>query len=119
MRKKDKGFSYLEVLVVVVLFAIGIVALGTARMRTVQAEKSVRLEKTAINDFEDYIEWIKSIDYDSVANGDTVIGATEISWQVTMDTSGLRGKMLVVEYTWKDRIGNTKYDTIESYIAER
>ncbi|MGC9366191.1 MAG: prepilin-type N-terminal cleavage/methylation domain-containing protein [bacterium] len=114
-----KGFSYLEVLVVVVLFAIGIVALGTARMRSVQAETSVRLEKNAINDLEDFIENIMSTDYDSINSGDTTIGATTIEWVVNDDTSGIRGKVVTIEYYWHDLNNNLRYDTINFYVAER
>ncbi len=114
-----KGFSYLEVLIVIVLFSIGIVALGTARVRSVQAETSVRIQKSAINDFEDCIEWIKSTDYDDVTTGDTTIGATHIEWQVINDTTGLKGKILIIEYSWLSRNKVTMTDTIQSYLAER
>ena len=114
-----KGFSYLEVLIVIVLFSIGIVALGTARVRSVQAETSVRIQKTAINDLEDFIEWVKSTDYDNVATGDTTFGATHITWQVNNDTAGIRGKIIIIEYSWFNRNKVLMYDTISSYLAER
>ncbi|MBN1150027.1 prepilin-type N-terminal cleavage/methylation domain-containing protein [candidate division WOR-3 bacterium] len=114
-----KGFSYLEVLVVVVLFAIGIVALGAARVRTMEAELSVRIEKQAINDLEDFLEWIKSIDYETIASGDSIFGTTHITWTVYPDTSGLRAKSMTVEYSWRSRQGQQIIDTIHTYVAER
>ncbi|MBN2362528.1 prepilin-type N-terminal cleavage/methylation domain-containing protein [candidate division WOR-3 bacterium] len=114
-----KGFSYLEVLVVVVLFAIGVVALGAARVRTMEAELSVRIEKKAINDLEDFMEWIKSIDYDLITSGDSTFGTTRMTWTVNPDTAGLRAKSLSVIYSWRNRSGQTVYDTIQTYVAER
>ncbi|MBN1620240.1 prepilin-type N-terminal cleavage/methylation domain-containing protein [candidate division WOR-3 bacterium] len=114
-----RGFSYLEVLVVVVLFAIGIVALGAARVRTMEAELSVRIEKKAINDLEDFMEWIKSIDYDLIADGDSTFGSTRIVWTVTPDPTGLRAKNLMVVYSWRNRLNQQVYDSILTYVAER
>lgn len=113
-----KGFTYLEILIVIVLFALGITALATARVQSTQVERSIREEKEAINDFEDYIEWIKSIDYDSIASGDSIFNETHIVWLVTEDPL-LKGKNLVVEYSWLRQDGRMFYDTIITYIAER
>jgi len=113
-----KGFSYLEILIVIVLFALGITALATARVQSTRMETTVREEKEAINDFEDFMEWIKSIDYDSIASGDSVFNETRIVWQVT-DDSVIKGKDMIVEFSWLSRSGSMIYDTIITYIAER
>ncbi len=102
----DKGFTIIEVLVVIGLFAIGILAVASMQVTAFQGNRSAMLQTNAITLATERMENLISQDYAAIVSGNDTEANFDISWTVLNDTPMNNTKTITVTVTWNDRGGN-------------
>lgn len=86
------GFSMVEVIIAIIILAIGVLGLaGSTAYIVRQITFSDLLTERSVA-FQTVIDRLQSLPYDSVENGDDSVGVFYIRWEVTPD--GGRSKMV-------------------------
>jgi type IV pilus assembly protein PilV len=116
MLHDSKGFSIVEVLIALSVFMIGILAVGSMTINSINENASARKITEATNLAEQRLERIMALSYDSIIDDEIVDGAYTISWDVTEDAVVVGTKSVVVTVKWLDR-GEAKQLLIRHLIS--
>jgi type IV pilus assembly protein PilV len=86
----DRGFTFVELLIVIAIFSIGILAVASMQVTAINANASARMSGEATTLASNQIEALMAADYDSdealnpASNPHTLVqGAYTINWTVT------------------------------------
>lgn len=99
----DKGFTIIEVMVVIGIFAIGILAVASMQVSAFQGNRSATLRTIAITLASERMENLISQDYVAIVSGNQTVDNYDISWTVTNDSPLANTKTITVTTTWNDR----------------
>lgn len=105
-----KGFTLIEVLIAMVVFAIGILAITGMQISATQGNQSARLRTEAVSYASEYMENLISQGYAAVTNGSATEGPITIAWTVKNDTPIAGSKTITVTGTWNDQWGARSVD---------
>jgi type IV pilus modification protein PilV len=125
IHQKDKGFTLIEILIAVLVLAIGMLGLAKLQGVTLLNSAESRMQTHALNFAQDKIEelrnYVHEATYDAYASdavGTDVVGANATftrTWTIT-DNAGYKQIAVLVEWTGID---GTDYDVrLTSHIAE-
>jgi prepilin-type N-terminal cleavage/methylation domain-containing protein len=110
--KSQSGFTLTELLISVVIIAIGVVGFATA-IGLASTELWMGLRDTEVSMLvHDQVEQLKALPYDSVASGVRDEGDYHLDWTV----SGGSPKKVVLVAEYNRRNGGQRADTIVVYI---
>lgn len=110
----EKGFTIIEVMVVIGIFAIGILAVASMQVSAFQGNRSATLRTIAITLASEQMEDLITTDYGLIVSGNRTEDNFNISWTVTNDTPLSGTKTIAVTVTWNDRGESRNVDL--SYI---
>jgi type IV pilus assembly protein PilV len=115
----EKGFTIIEVMIVIGIFAIGILAVASMQVSAFQGNRSATLRTMAITLASEHMENLASQNYGTIAgsNNPTTVANFDISWVVTNNTPLSATKTLEVTVTWNDR-GETRNVNLNHIIAK-
>ena len=128
MQMDLKGFTLIEVLIVMAIFSIGILAVATMQMTSTKSNASARriTEETALA--ENQIENLMQLSYDHAdldpANNphESIQGPYTINWNVTeidLDTDGTNdSKTVNVTVSWSGSNGGNRDVSIQYIVPE-
>jgi prepilin-type N-terminal cleavage/methylation domain-containing protein len=78
----DRGFSIIEVVFALSIFAIGILAVTTLSISAVNSNASARRLTDATTLAEDRLERLAALPYDYILSGEETEGAYHVDWDV-------------------------------------
>lgn len=99
----DKGFTIIEVMIVIGIFAIGILAVASMQVSAFQGNRSATLRTIAITLASERMENLISQDYGAIVSGNQTVDNFDISWTVTNDSPLAKTKTITATTTWNDR----------------
>ncbi|MDZ7597632.1 MAG: prepilin-type N-terminal cleavage/methylation domain-containing protein [Desulfobacterales bacterium] len=112
----ETGFTLIEVLMAMAIFAIGILAVGSMQIAAMNGGASARRSTDAATIAQDQIEKIIAGDYDDLAApADAVVnGRYSLNWAVAEDDLNGDGnndaKNVTVTVTWPDKGGDRSFN---------
>lgn len=110
--KSQHGFTITELLISVVIIAIGVVGFSTA-VGLVSTELWIGQRDTDVSMLvADQAELLKALPYESVQSGARSEGGYQLAWVV----QGSNPKKVVLEATYSRRSGSQVSDTVVIYI---
>ena len=108
----ESGFTLTELLISVIIIAIGVVGFATA-VGLQSTELWIGQRDTEISMVvNDQLEKLKAMPFDSVQTGNRVEGDYELSWTVRNGNP----KRVVLEVTYDGSDGNRMADTVVVYV---
>jgi prepilin-type N-terminal cleavage/methylation domain-containing protein len=116
----EKGFTIIEVMIVIGIFAIGILSVASMQVSAFQGNRSATLRTRAITLASEQMENLISQNYGTIAGSTNPITVDhfDISWVVTNSTSlSPATKTIVVTVTWTDR-GEIRNVNLNHIIAK-
>jgi type IV pilus assembly protein PilV len=112
--KNEKGFTLIEVMVAMGIFAIGILAVASMQITAFQGNRSARLRTEAVTRASEYMENLVTQGYGDISDGSDTEGEIDLSWTVADDTPITDTRTVTVTASWDDRGGTRTADY--SYI---
>ena len=115
----EKGYTLIEVLIALSLFAIGMLAVAGMQISGIQGNATAKWHTGAASWSADRIERLMTLDYDDPAlvDGSVTEGIYTVSWVVTEDVPINNVKTIAVTVSWTDR-GINKNTTFNYYKAD-
>ncbi len=111
-RSPESGFTITELLISVLILAIGVVGFVTA-VGLVSAELQIGKRDTDVAMLlSDQAEVIKALPYDSIQPGSRAEGVYQLAW----DVQGVDPKKVVLWAVYPRRHGGTMADTVVLYV---
>lgn len=108
----ESGFTLTELLISVIIIAIGVVGFATA-VGVQSKELWIGRRDTQLSmAITDKVEEIKALSYLDVASGSEVVGEHTLTWEV----QGGNPKRVVLEATYEGTGGGTLADTVIFYV---
>lgn len=114
-RKKDSGFTLVEVMAGMVLLAVGLLLLLPMMVTSIRANDYARNATEASMLIKDKMEQLKNMDVPDT--GEDAVGVTTRSWTSTLVSSDLW--RLSVTVGWTDERGNPHSNSMTSYYSIR
>lgn len=114
-RKKNGGFTLIEVMSGMVLLAVGLLLLLPMMVTSIRANNYAKNATEASMLIKDKMEDLKNMSIPNTGN-DTVTGATR-NWTSTLVSAGLY--RLSVTVAWNDEQGYPHSNTMTSYMSTR
>jgi len=103
-KKRDEGFTLVEVMIGMAIFFIGFLAVGSLQLTAVNGNSSAREATEAANRATSQLETLIALPYDSIVDGGPVTdGAYKVSWEVIPDLPLPNTKTITVTVEWLDR----------------
>ena len=100
----DRGFSLMEVMIAMVIFVIGFLAVGSMQISAIRGNGGAREATEAATRATDQLETLIALPYDRIVSGGPVTqGAYTVSWNVADDTPLPNIKTITVTVNWLDR----------------
>ena len=97
------GFTLLEVMIAMTIFLIGILAVGSMQITSIESNSSARRQTEAAVRASAWAESLMSLPYESIVSGGPVAqGAYTLNWNVTDDAPLTNTKTITVTVIWKD-----------------
>lgn len=93
------GFTIIEVVIAMAIFAIGVLAVASLQVATIKGNSSARKTTDAITLAEDRLETMMNSPYAGITNGQTTEGAYTISWNVAENAAANNTKSVTVTVT--------------------
>ena len=113
----DKGFTIIEVMIVIGIFAIGILAVASMQVSAFQGNRSATLRTIAITLASERMENLISQDYGAIVSGNQTVDNFDISWTVTNDSPLAKTKTITATTTWNDR-GDSRNVNLSYILAK-
>ncbi|MCD6332035.1 MAG: prepilin-type N-terminal cleavage/methylation domain-containing protein [Bacteroidales bacterium] len=110
----EKGFTLIEVMIAMGVFAIGILAVASMQITASQGNRSARLQTEAVTRASECMENLVNQGYSDITDGSDTQGEINLSWTVADDTPITDIRTVTVTATWNDRGGTRNADF--SYI---
>jgi prepilin-type N-terminal cleavage/methylation domain-containing protein len=110
----DNGFTLIEVLIAMVIFAIGILAIAGMQVSSIQGNHSARLRTEAISYASKKMDTLIAQGYSgvSIEKGSATEGSIVLDWEISDPDNPVSGtipvpgtKTIVLETTWDDKWG--------------
>lgn len=105
--KDSRGYTIIEVMFALSIFAIGILAVSGLSISAVGSNASARLITDATVLAEDRLERLAVLPFDNIQNGQATEGPYQISWTVVADEITTNTKSITVTVTcsnsWKNK----------------
>ena len=108
-KRENRGFTLIEVLIAMAIFSIGILAIGSLQLISINSNASARMHTEGYTWVADRIEWLATLPYDDddltetvtdgVPHGPVAEGTYAISWTVQDDTPVVGAKTIRVTVT--------------------
>ena len=126
IKNNEKGFTLIEILIAISIFAIGMLAVASMQVSGIQGNGIARALTGASSWAADRVERLISLPYD---HADLSAGAHPVftpdpqdryalSWQVTENAPINNVKTIAVSITWKSRSGNDRTLIYNYYKAD-
>ncbi len=112
--RREKGFTLIEVMVAMGIFAIGILAVASMEITASHSNRSARLRTEGVTLASERLENLISQGYASILDGSDNGGEIDLLWTVQDDTPIVNTKTITVTASWDDRGGTRSADF--SYI---
>ena len=93
------GFTIIEVVIAMAIFAIGILAVASLQVSTIKGNSSARKMTDAVTLAENRLETMLNMPYAGIADGQATEGAYTISWSVAENVVADNTKFLTVAVT--------------------
>ena len=111
----SKGFTILEVLVALVLFAVGALVFAQMQVLSVKGSSFGKDALTAITLGEQHLEQLKNTSFASIAGNTAVSGNMTVTWTVTTNgTAPARYKTIFLTVSWAGK--SISFSTIVSEV---
>jgi type IV pilus modification protein PilV len=103
----ERGFTLVEVLVAMAVFAIGILAIYAMQINAINGNAGARKRTEALSWAANQMEILKTASFDTMASGQAARGPYNLSWTVNdldLDNDGVNdSKAISVDVSWQDR----------------
>jgi len=99
----EKGFTLIEVMIAMGVFAIGILAVASMQITASQGNRSARLQTEAVTRCSERMEDLLGNGYSALSSGSATEGAINLSWTVSDDTPVIDTRTVTVTASWNDR----------------
>lgn len=110
MHGKESGFSLLEIMIALAIFAVVALALAQLQISVVQRRIDAKRYAQAINYAEELLEKVRNTSFSSVNSSMTGITVSDTNFQRSLTTAAVDGgntlKIVTIEVKWKDTQGN-------------
>jgi type IV pilus assembly protein PilV len=124
-KKEQDGFTVLEVLIAMLIFAIGIMGVGAMQLASIEGNASARDMSRASTVAVEQLEQLLNSDYDLIAAGTQVVGPNaQYPVQYTIDTTvddagtdGVDTKTVTIAVTWVNKAGVTQTVNVQQIVA--
>lgn len=93
------GFTIIEVVIAMAIFAIGILAVASLQVATIKGNSSARKMTDAVTLAENRLETMLNLPYAGITDGQATEGAFTISWNVAENVVAANTKFLTVTVT--------------------
>lgn len=93
------GFTIIEVVIAMAIFAIGILAVASLQVATIKGNSSTRKMTDAVTLAENRLETMLNLPYAGITDGQATEGAFTISWNVAENVVAANTKFLTVTVT--------------------
>jgi type IV pilus assembly protein PilV len=104
-QNNKSGFTLIEVLIAMVVFAIGILAITGMQVTSIQGNQSARLRTEAVSYASKHMDTLISQGYSAVTDGSATEGSIELEWEIFSDSPVSGAKNIVLEARWDDKWG--------------
>ncbi len=81
MTRREQGFTLVEMMVAVVMLAIGLLGLASTAAVVTRQVSGGATQSTAANVVQSRLEWFRSVSCDQIANGTAVTKGVRESWK--------------------------------------
>ncbi|UCE55634.1 MAG: prepilin-type N-terminal cleavage/methylation domain-containing protein [Desulfobacterales bacterium] len=96
-----RGFSLIEVVIALSVFSIGILAIATLVISSIDENASARRVTEATALAEDRLERMMALSYENINDGESTEGAYTVSWDVAEDVMVEQTKSITITVTWR------------------
>jgi len=99
---KEKGFTLVEILIALTIFAIGILGVASMQIWGLRGNASAIWHSQAATFAADRIEKLMMVDYADLTNGEEEQGDYTVTWTVTTDDPIDNTATITVDVEWND-----------------
>jgi type IV pilus modification protein PilV len=99
------GFTLIEVLVAMAVFAIGILAITGMQVTSIQGNQSARLRTEAISYASKHMDTLISNGYSAATDGSATEGLIDLEWEIFPNSPVNDAKTIVLTAEWDDKWG--------------
>jgi prepilin-type N-terminal cleavage/methylation domain-containing protein len=111
----NQGFTFLEVIMVIAIFTISMVTLAGLQTASIKGNANASKITEASTWASTQLEMLKTVSYDSLANGQTTKGDYAINWSVSNGAvSNTKNITITVTWTGEGRSKNVVFNAIRS-----
>lgn len=89
-----RGFTLVEVMVALVIFTIGVLALAGTTVFVVRQTTLAEVTTERSAAVQEVVEQLRAADFDAIANGSTTVGPYDVTWTVVQ---GNRSKLVSIQ----------------------
>ncbi|BCS97148.1 hypothetical protein DSLASN_27800 [Desulfoluna limicola] len=116
----EKGFALIEVMVALVIFAVGIMAVLGMQITSISGGHKARNMTEAANIGANAMESLLATDYAALADGNnTVDGKYTVAWDVTADPTGAPANTTSIRLTVQWAEGATNHEVAYDFLRSR
>ena len=114
-RTTSGGFTIVELMVALIIFAIGILGLAATTSFVVRQTTLSEITTERAAAVQQVIEQLKATDYDAIATGGEDVGPFEVEWTVS---AGNRSKLVVIKTTGPGLVTGQGTPSLQSNVEE-